>query len=380
MGIPHGGIGFFDTGLGGLTVLFACRGVCGNFPIYYYGDNARAPYGSLPPETIKNYAAEAFDTFSALGARAAVIACNTVTAVCADAFREIYPFPIVGAEPAVFPAAKQGGEIFVLATPATVASLRFQRLCSRARLKYPEARIRVFGCGDLAGAVEKYFFSAIKRNGEPKEAEESGPSVATGEKFPLTATGESCRSDQKAEAFSPEDFDFASLLPRGNPDGVVLGCTHYIFLKKRIENFYRCPVFDGNAGIESRLSSVLSETDSSFGIPRPPETTFRGFFPPVTTFVPENRENGKIGLPGGKYPSFYELRSPSRNVFSGTGRPPTRSEEENNTNRCSCDFLKNRENRGEKSGFSSVFFLGSGKMVNKSVYEQMFAYKNGAGF
>ena len=99
MDIPHGGIGFFDSGLGGLTVLFACRSVCGDLPVYYYGDNARAPYGGLSSEIIKNYAAEAFDTFSALGARAAVIACNTVTAVCADSFRKIYPFPIVGAEP-----------------------------------------------------------------------------------------------------------------------------------------------------------------------------------------------------------------------------------------------------------------------------------------
>ena len=45
MDIPHGGIGFFDSGLGGLTVLFACRSVCGDLPVYYYGDNARAPYG-----------------------------------------------------------------------------------------------------------------------------------------------------------------------------------------------------------------------------------------------------------------------------------------------------------------------------------------------
>ena len=110
MDIPHGGIGFFDSGLGGLTVLFACRSVCGDLPVYYYGDNARAPYGGLSSEIIKNYAAEAFDTFSALGARAAVIACNTVTAVCADSFRKIYPFP----------AAERCGEIFVLATPATV--------------------------------------------------------------------------------------------------------------------------------------------------------------------------------------------------------------------------------------------------------------------
>jgi glutamate racemase len=336
MDIPHGGIGFFDSGLGGLTVLFACRSVCGDLPVYYYGDNARAPYGGLSSEIIKNYAAEAFDTFSALGARAAVIACNTVTAVCADSFRKIYPFPIVGAEPAVFPAAERCGEIFVLATPATVASLRFQRLCLRAVEKYPDAHIRVFGCEGLAGAVEKHFFS--------------------------------------------EDFDFTPFLPRGSPDGVVLGCTHYVFLKKFIKEFYDCPVFDGNEGIKHRLSTVLSENFSRCEHSRPPETTFRGFFPPVTTFVPEKEKNICFGLPGSKYPFFYEPEKLSNGLFPGSSKITDPLKENNTANRCSPNFPENRENWGKKGAFSGIFFLGSGKMVNKSVCEQMFTYKIGVDF
>lgn len=106
MDIPEGGIGFFDSGLGGLTVLSACLDGLG-LPVCYYGDNARAPYGGLPEEKILAYAEEAFDAFSALRVRAAVIACNTVTAVCADRLREKYPFPVVGAEPA---RARRGAE------------------------------------------------------------------------------------------------------------------------------------------------------------------------------------------------------------------------------------------------------------------------------
>lgn len=77
MRLPEGGIGFFDSGLGGLTVLDACAKRLQGIPIYYYGDNSRAPYGNLPPEKIRDYAAEAFDVFASLKARAAVIACNT---------------------------------------------------------------------------------------------------------------------------------------------------------------------------------------------------------------------------------------------------------------------------------------------------------------
>lgn len=261
MEIPTGGIGFFDSGAGGLTVLFSCLDVIKDFPVYYYGDNARAPYGNLPDEKIFSYAAEAFDEFERLKARAVVVACNTVTAVCADEFRKKYPFPVVGAEPAVFPAAKRGGLVFVLCTRATFESERFRDLCARAEEKYPDAEIRAFACDGLAGEVEKRLFS--------------------------------------------DDRDFTSFFPRGNPDAVVLGCTHYVFLKREIASFYRCPVYDGNDGIARRLASLLSLS-------------------------------------------------------------PT------NTNVCFSQNSKNRDFLPENRGDFRIFFLGSGKNVDKRRYEQMF--------
>ena len=54
MDVLQGGIGFFDSGIGGLTVLSACRKRIGG-AFYYYGDNANAPYGNLPKERIKEY-------------------------------------------------------------------------------------------------------------------------------------------------------------------------------------------------------------------------------------------------------------------------------------------------------------------------------------
>ena len=141
MEIPSGGIGFFDSGVGGLTVLSACLeklSASGVFrPVLYYGDNARAPYGGREEGEIAAFAEEAFSLFDDLRVSAAVIACNTVTAVCAERLRRKYPFPVVGAEPAVRPAARAGGEIFVLVTPATAKSVRLLSLCARTEGSFP---------------------------------------------------------------------------------------------------------------------------------------------------------------------------------------------------------------------------------------------------
>ena len=53
------------------------------------------------------------------------------------------------------------------------------------------------------------------------------------------------------------NFDFTPLFPNGKPDSVVLGCTHYVFIKDTIKRFYRCPTFDGNVGMANRLCNFV---------------------------------------------------------------------------------------------------------------------------
>ncbi|MBS5022690.1 MAG: glutamate racemase [Firmicutes bacterium] len=334
MRLPEGGIGFFDSGLGGLTVLDACAKRLQGIPIYYYGDNSRAPYGNLSAEKIRDYAAEAFDVFASLKVRAAVIACNTVTAVCADAFRKKYSFPIVGAEPAVMPAARRGGEVFVLATRATVESERFKRLCRRAERECPRVSLRSFACDRLAGAIEERLFDA-------------------GAKRP---------------------FDFSPFFPPGNPDSVVLGCTHYVFLKKQAENFYHCPVYDGNEGIARELTAVLKEKSSPQGELRPLGSAFLCLSPLSTT--------DRIFLPfGGERTAAFPLHTPDGKESEAALYPFGGGEElfaedlveSRDKNIRSCCFSEKGQKCPEKHGFFPVFFLGSGKMVNKIAYEQMFA-------
>ena len=213
MSKKRSGVAFFDSGIGGLTVLYECirRGI--GQPIYYYGDNEYAPYGNKSREEIRARVCSAFETFDKLNVQAAVIACNTATAVCVDALRERYDFPIVGAEPAVFTAAKHGGEVLVLTTRATYESGRFRALCQRVEQSYQNACVRLCPCDGLAGAIETQLFE--------------------------------------------KEYDFSAFLPVGQPASVVLGCTHYIYLKEYVENFYGCKAYDGNEGMARRLENLL---------------------------------------------------------------------------------------------------------------------------
>ena len=66
MGVLSGGIAFFDSGIGGLTVLQTCLKSLRGETIYYYGDNERAPYGNLQKEEIQDYVNQAFEIFARL--------------------------------------------------------------------------------------------------------------------------------------------------------------------------------------------------------------------------------------------------------------------------------------------------------------------------
>ena len=236
MRIPKGGIAFFDSGIGGITVLAECIKRFPNATFYYYGDNRHAPYGNRSPQEIKKLVFRAFKKMERLHVRAAVVACNTATVVCVEELRRRYSFPIIGAEPALLPAAKRGGEVLVLATSATCASARFYSLCQKAQKRFPQSTIRSVACHNLAGAIEKHLLD--------------------------------------------ETFDYTSFLPKAAPNSVVLGCTHYIYIKKIIEDFYQTESFDGNEGISNRLASWIEESVRDTQPPITPSIN-----PPVTTKI-----------------------------------------------------------------------------------------------
>ncbi len=129
-------IGFFDSGLGGLSVLHSAFGMipCRNY--IYYADEKNVPYGEKSREQIISFTDDAVSFMIEKGADAIVIACNTATSCAINFLREKYgeKTPIVGMEPAVKPAVENnslGKRVLVTATPVTVREQKLARLIER---------------------------------------------------------------------------------------------------------------------------------------------------------------------------------------------------------------------------------------------------------
>lgn len=204
----------FDSGIGGLNLLYACAVRVPTAHYYYISDPDNVPYGNRPPDEIMRLTLSALGNIDKLNPAALVVACNTVTANCIDELRQRFSFPVVGIQPAVKQAAKRGGKCLVLATNATVKSASFLNLVNR----FAPADTKVVGCERLASYVEQNVLSL------PDELPEG-------------------------------------LLPDVAADSVVLGCTHYAFVKRQIECKYGCPVFDGIEGTAVHFSEIVGTAD-----------------------------------------------------------------------------------------------------------------------
>lgn len=200
-------VGIFDSGVGGLTVLDACRKKLPFVRFVYFGDNGNAPYGGRDAEEIFALSCACCRKLLACGVDVIVVGCNTATSACVGRLREAFAVPVIGTEPAVKSAAQRSKNVLVLATPATVRGARLRTLIER----FPDCKFTLFPCETLARSIEREELSRI-------------------------------------------DLSF---LPQGDFDGVVLGCTHYVLIKERIRQRYGVPVYDGNEGVASRLEEVV---------------------------------------------------------------------------------------------------------------------------
>lgn len=214
-------IGIFDSGVGGVSVLRALTDVLANERFIYYGDTKNAPYGDRSEREIRALVRNVADHMIAQGIKALVIACNTATSAAAADLRSTLAIPVIGMEPALKPASltHEGGKILVMATAATLKQEKFHRLMER----YGQDAI-MLPCPGLMLFVEK---------GD---------------------LGSAQLSDYLDEKFAPY---------RGEPiDAVVLGCTHYVFLREIIaQKLPKAQLFDGNIGTARRLESVLRAAD-----------------------------------------------------------------------------------------------------------------------
>lgn len=213
-------VGLLDSGLGGISVLGEALRQLPNEDYVYYGDTANAPYGDKTPEEVLGLVHQAVERLIELRCKAIVIACNTATSVSAGKLRQELALPIIGMEPALKPASLLPGEgkILVMATRVTLALPKFQALMAQ----YGRDAVPV-PCPGLMECVER--------------GELEGPQVTA---LLRQLLGPWLSQPVKA---------------------VVLGCTHYPFLRKTIAALFPAgtPLIDGNAGSVRQLRRRLEE-------------------------------------------------------------------------------------------------------------------------
>ncbi|MDE7075702.1 MAG: aspartate/glutamate racemase family protein, partial [Clostridia bacterium] len=149
-GCNPGPVFVFDSGIGGLNLLYECVVRVPDARYYFISDNKNVPYGNKSAEEIYRLTRSALDGIEKYNPAALVVACNTVTAQCIGKLRSDYSFPVIGIQPAVKPAALHGGSCLVLATEATVHSNSFSSLVER----YGNGGFTVVGCRELAEYIE----------------------------------------------------------------------------------------------------------------------------------------------------------------------------------------------------------------------------------
>ena len=214
-------IGLFDSGIGGISVLKEVVNILPNEDYIYFGDSKNAPYGTKKVEEVQNLSFKAVDFLLNKGVKAVVVACNTATSAAIEQLRQRYiDVPIIGIEPALKPAVELGnkGKILIMATPMTLAETKFNKLMKAYK---NEADFEPLPCAGLVELIEA----------------------------------------GKLDSEEIEEFLKVKLKPFQNGDiaAIVLGCTHYPFVKKQIISVLHreVEIIDGSAGTAKQLKRQL---------------------------------------------------------------------------------------------------------------------------
>ena len=225
-------IAFFDSGVGGISVLREAVRLLPNEDYLFFGDSANAPYGTRSRQEILDLTLGHAKRLYLRGIKALVIACNTATSAAINDLRKIYTdIPVIGIEPALKPAALMSPHptVIVMATPLTVSAQKFHDLLGHYA---DQAKVIPLGCPGLMEYVES--------------GNIDGPEVISYLK----------------ELLSP-------YLEREPVDAIVLGCTHYPFVAQAIRRISgeHVRIFDGGPGTVRELRRRLTVegllTDSS---------------------------------------------------------------------------------------------------------------------
>ncbi len=216
-------IGVFDSGIGGISVLAEMVQCLPGEKYLYLADSANAPYGTKDRDSVRDLSLKAARILLSRGIKALVVACNTATSAAINEIRQEFEIPVIGMEPALKPAVEMSdnGCIVVMATPLTLKQEKFNSLYQRFNL---DASIMPLPCDGLVELIE---------------------------------------SEAGAGEVRQYLNNLFSTLPIPEITTIVLGCTHYCFIRNEISEFIgpNVQIIDGNTGTVHYLKSILQSKD-----------------------------------------------------------------------------------------------------------------------
>ena len=232
-------IGIFDSGVGGLSVFQEIRKLLASENLIYFADQAYCPYGTKTNSEIRQRVISALKFLQTQNIKMAVIACNTATTVGIDYYRERFPkLPIIGVVPVIKTAAEKTltKRILVLATQNTIESPYLDVL-----IKKFGKGIKFFRLGDWEGQLVKKI-----EEGQLKQQE-----------------------------MENELYHLLRPFLNQNIDIVVLGCTHFPFIKTQIQTVMgqKVHILDSGGAVGRQVKRVL-EGKNLLAENRKPDYTF----------------------------------------------------------------------------------------------------------
>ena len=212
-------LGFFDSGLGGLTVLRRVLERHGPVPCVYLGDTARVPYGNRQPDDIRRIAAEVVGWLRDQQVSTVVMACNTTNALARDVAEGQAGVPVVGLIGAAAAMVRET-RVGVLATPATVASGAYRESIEAL---HPGTLVVQQACPDFVPLIES--------------------------------------GDLRSEALRDAASRYLQPLMEASVESVVLGCTHYPLLVPLLNNLLPPSIrlIDPAMAVASQLDALLGK-------------------------------------------------------------------------------------------------------------------------
>jgi glutamate racemase len=234
-------LAFFDSGIGGLTVLSRALAALPEDEFIYFADTRNVPYGVKSKAEVRACVLDAADFLARQAIDALVVACNTATAVAIQTLRERFAFPVIGMEPAVKPALARnsGKKVLVFATSLTLRESKLETLIADL---------------DTGRKVERRELDGL---------------VALAERFAFDTPLVQNYLAEKLADIRWEQYESA-----------VLGCTHFIFYRNAIQHLAgeRVRLLDGNEGTVRHLARTLAPLRR--GVPQSP-----GAAPRVTFYA-----------------------------------------------------------------------------------------------